>query len=371
MTSRFIVLTPRLDGRDGISEVSRQVVRALAEESSAGVEAWTLDGGCPDDMGKPGVTVRSAAGNRARLLRWTIEAAIRRSFAGTTVVAMHVHLAPLGALLRARGARLAAFLHGIEVWRPLRLRERSALELADRVVANSRHTVEQFRAVNPWWGSRSITVAALGASPAAANVTPSAERGFVLIVGRLSSAERYKGHDALIDAWPAVLQAVPDARLIVAGDGDDRPRLEARVAAADLTTAIRFTGRVSDDALRGLYQACALFAMPSTGEGFGLVYVEAMREAKPCLALRAAADIIEDGVTGVLLDEARPAALAAAIAGLLNDGDRRARLGRAAGARAAAEFTEQQFARRFRAAMGLGAAGAAPPPASRIVDVQA
>jgi phosphatidylinositol alpha-1,6-mannosyltransferase len=179
--------------------------------------------------------------------------------------------------------------------------------------------------------------------------------GYALIVGRLSAAERYKGHDALVDAWPTVRAAIPRARLVVVGDGDDRFRLEARVAESGLTGSIQFVGRVSDRRLRGLYRGCALFVMPSAGEGFGLVYLEAMREGKPCIALGAANQIIEDGVTGLLLDEARPDALANAIVRLLTDDELRARLGRAATAKFAGFFTEQHFARRFRQAMGLTA----------------
>src|SRR5260221_434552 len=105
--------------------------------------------------------------------------------------------------------------------------------------------------------------------------------GSAPMVGRMPRHERYKGHDWLIDVWPFVVPSVPDARLVVVGRGDDRARLEARVAAAGVGGAIRFAGRVSDEELAGLYRACAFFVMPSANEGFGLAYLEAMRAGKP------------------------------------------------------------------------------------------
>ena len=210
----------------------------------------------------------------------------------------------------------------------------------------------------------------LGVTDAPPDSIPPGATGFALIVGRMAAEERYKGHDALIDAWPRVQAAVPGARLIVVGDGDDRARLEARVVAAGLGSAIQFLGHVPDAQLRGLYQACALFVMPSSGEGFGLAYLEAMREGKPCLALRSADEVIDDGVTGRLVDDARPESIGAAIGQLLADEGLRRQMGHAAMDRVAAQFTEAHFARRFRAALGLAPAPGHTVPVGA-VDVPA
>jgi len=348
----FLVMTPRLDGRDGISEVSRQAVRALVPDASL-VETWALDGHEPTERTvSERYAFRSAGSSRRRMVGWTIARASRPGEARHVIV-MHVHLAPLGATLAARGASLSVFLHGVEVWRRLRPRERFALRAAQHVVANSNCTVERFRAANPDLRDVDVKVCLLGVADAPPEVTPAPSRDYALIVGRLAAGERYKGHDALIDAWPLVQSLVPGAGLIVVGDGDDRARLEARVASAGLGGAIQFLGHVPDAQLRGLYRACALFVMPSAGEGFGLAYLEAMREGKPCLALRSAAEIIDDGVTGRLLDDARPELLGPAIGALLADESLRGRMGRAAAERVAADFTEARFARRFRAALGL------------------
>ena len=175
---------------------------------------------------------------------------------------------------------------------------------------------------------------------------------FALIVGRMAAAERYKGHDLLIDLWPRVAAAVPGATLVIAGDGDDRARLETRAAACG--GPVRFVGRVSDTALADLYRECAFFAMPSRDEGFGLVFLEAMRAGKACVGgMGAAAEVIADGVTGLVVEPDRPADVLAALLRLFREPDTRARMGRAGALRVAREFTEAQFRRRFRALLGL------------------
>jgi len=364
---RFLVLTPSIDGADGLSALSRQVVRALAVDPER-VEVWALDGGRVRDTFEP-VRVRLAGGRRSTFLGWTLSG-VARPLHDVTVVVMHAHLAPLASILALRGARTALFLVGVEVWRRLSPAQRFAFDRADCVIAISDHTAHRFRAANPALRERSISVCRPGVGPAPPLARPQGRRGFALIVGRMWSEERYKGHDWLIDVWPAVRERVPNATLIVAGDGDDRPRLESRVAANGLNAAIQATGLVNDDQLAGLYRASAFFVMPSTGEGFGLTYLEAMRAGKPCIAVHGASnEIIDHGIDGVIVEAGQTDRLVEAIVGLFTDAAWRERLGAAAAARVTREFTEEAFGTRFRAALGLStstAGGAASPDMTQV-----
>ena len=163
--------------------------------------------------------------------------------------------------------------------------------------------------------------------------------------------------------WPRLLREAPRATLVVAGDGDDRERLEAKARALELGDRVRFLGRVSDADLAALYRGCTLFAMPSAGEGFGLVFLEAMREGKPVIAGEGAArEVVEDGVTGIVVDPASPDALLAALRRLFAEPETRARMGEAGRARLAARFTAERFRDRFLEALGL--AGEAKPCAA-------
>jgi phosphatidylinositol alpha-1,6-mannosyltransferase len=366
---RFLVLTPSLSGADGVSALSRLVVRALAgphagvsatdvvalAESPAHASAWQL----------PGVRIIGAGGRKGRFVAAALGAGWRRA-RHTDVVCVHLHQSPVALPLLARGARLTTLLCGIEAWKPLRPLERRALLRSTHVIAISAHTAQRFRDANPRCAHRAVQVChlALSDADAAAPQDASAADGAplaALIVGRMAAAERYKGHDLLLDLWPRVTVECPEARLIVVGDGDDRPRLQARAATSGLGERVTFTGRVSDDELTALYSRCSFFVMPSPAEGFGFVFLEAMRAGKACIgAPGAAAEVIQDEVTGLIVDPRHPDAVLRAIVRLFREPATRARMGRAGAARVVAHFTEAHFRQRFGTLLGLhpGAPGA-------------
>jgi phosphatidylinositol alpha-1,6-mannosyltransferase len=349
---RVLILTPGFSGFDGISTMAREAASALRDPRWA-LEVWSLG-----DTEVP--AGRGADGRRDRFLAWALSEGLRPRVGRLLILALHIHLAVVAVPLRARGARLALFLHGIEAWGELGLTRRFTLKTADLLLANSAHTSRRIQARH---GLRAEPFAChlglpeLGPSPSSAPVPP----GFVLSAGRLAAGERYKGTDALLDAWAELARAVPGARLVVVGDGDDRERLESK--AAPLGDLVRFLGRVEPDALERLYRDCALFALPSTGEGFGLVYLEAMRAGKAVIAGPGAPEeVVEEGVTGRIVDPARQGALLGALRGLLGDGAAREAMGIAGRARFLARFTSAHFAERLRAGLGLPARS--PPPAT-------
>jgi phosphatidylinositol alpha-1,6-mannosyltransferase len=349
---RVLVLTPAIDGADGISALSRQVVTSLVRAlGPSGVEVWALDGGPAYEPATAGIDFWSAGGSRIGIVRRAMARAARRSD-DLHIVVLHMHLAPLASLVGRRGASTTLFLIGIEVWTALRARERRAVERADRLVAISQFTARGFRQANPALADRAIAICApgIGTVPRQpdAGVALDVDDGFALIVGRLSTEERYKGHEALIDAWPAVRASVAGARLVVVGDGDDRRRLESLVASRELGDAITFLGRVDDMMLAALYARASFFVMPSPREGFGLVYLEAMRAGKPCLAVHGSADeIIRHGVDGLVIGAGSIDELAGALVRLFSDGPSRARMGVAARARVHDSFTDAHFTRRL------------------------
>jgi glycosyltransferase involved in cell wall biosynthesis len=159
-------------------------------------------------------------------------------------------------------------------------------------------------------------------------------RRAILHVGRMSTFERFKGQEVLIDAFPLIHQKYPDAQLVLAGKGDDLERLRTRALSlpAEVHASIFMPGYVADDLLERLYRLCYLFAMPSIGEGFGLVYLEAMSRGKPCIGARADATpyVIREGETGLLVDDARsPAQVAEAVLRLFEHPAEAERMGRA------------------------------------------
>ena len=253
------------------------------------------------------------------------------------------------------------FLHGIEAWTELSAGEKRAVAAADLRVANSRYTAARVMAKHPDIGHVNACPLALPPAISSASVdrpvsnsrdlTTRRDVGHhaVLVVGRMSQSERYKGHDQLLDAWPGVVARVPDAQLLIVGEGDDAARLREKGAQTACAERIQFCGFVTDQELRMLYTKSALFALPSSGEGFGLVYLEAMTHRLACIGSNqdAASEIIVDGVTGRLVDQRNVAGLADAIATLLLDEPRRHAMGQAGYARATTEFTFDRFSARL------------------------
>jgi glycosyltransferase involved in cell wall biosynthesis len=155
---------------------------------------------------------------------------------------------------------------------------------------------------------------------------------------------------------------VPGAVLRIVGDGDDRPRLEERAAALNLGRQIVFAGRLDDEALRREYANCTAFVMPSRDEGFGFVFVEAMRAGRPCVGARGAADeIIADGDTGWLVTAGDPAQLRDAVVRMLRDRAAADTMGARGRVRFLQHFTEERFRDRFTALLPLAAPALTAP----------
>ena len=339
-----LVLTPGISGADGISLLSREVVSALARmEPESEIEVWSLTDGLAD-----GFSVRSAGGNRLRYGAWGLEESLFPQ-RGRSVVTLHAHLLPVTLPLVHRGAHLVHFVVGIDAWKELSRLQSAALRRASRLVAISRHSASGFRKANPWFGDYDIPVCHPGL-PKIENEPEGVGGAYALIVGRMSREERYKGHDLLLEIWGELRIRHPGAELLVAGGGDDRPRLEEKAKRLGLGGAVRFLGKVSSEDLDRLYHGCAFFVMPSRHEGFGFVFLEAMRAGKACIGARgAASEIIEDGVTGYVVDPNDPAAVTSAIEKLWIDPLARERMGAIGRQRFRARFTRERFEERLRA----------------------
>lgn len=287
-------------------------------------------------------------------IRFAIRVARAQAFGNTDwILFSHLGLATVQqGLPRRLRARYGIFLYGTEIWRPLTRGERKVLADADVRVAISPFTASRVMEMHPDIGSVDVCPLALpprttqeNSSAAADNTIPRLGPHAVLVVGRMLSTERYKGHDELIDGWPTVVAAVPDAQLVIVGQGDDVPRLQEKAAQSAAKRSIVFVGFVSQEARDALYEQAALLALPSRGEGFGLVYLEAMAHRRACLGSihDAARDVIVDNGTGRLVNQNNIEELAEALIDLLKDDRRRLEMGEAGYRRLQDRFTFEQF----------------------------
>ena len=126
------------------------------------------------------------------------------------------------------------------------------------------------------------------------------------IVGVVARLEPEKGHPTLLDAWPAVIAAVPKAHLLIVGEGTQREALEAQVAALGIGRSVTFTGRRDD--VPAVTAALDVAVLPSYREAQGLSILEAMALSRPVVASAVGGipEMIEDGQTGLLVPPRDP-----------------------------------------------------------------
>ncbi len=262
----------------------------------------------------------------------------------------HVHLAAIHGLIpRLADVPYGVFLHGIEVWEPLVNRRRDALLRATILISNSHSTIKAARAVNPWLPEVKVTWLGVQRRDSAVRAGELPPVG--LIVGRMASVERLKGHDAVLDAWPQVHKCVPQARLLMVGGGNDQIRLRRRVS-QERIGGVEFLGRLSDPARDMLYSRSRLFFFPSKQEGFGLAGVEAAACGMPVLGL--AGTVMEElfpNGSAILINDLSAATITEAAVRVFRDAEFATRLGCAARKRVEENFLEEHFISRFQAAL--------------------
>ena len=319
------LVTDAFGGAGGIAAATRATLIALAAAPSVAA-IGVLPRSAPGAVGllPDKVTQGSPRSGRGA---YTLGAlAYAAAFRPDLIYCNHLYMAPLARLAAwlAR-AKFIVHVHGVEIWeKPTRAR-RTALESAQSVVCVSRHTRGMVLRYSNTPPERAVVINNTVSERfrpgermnARVRLGLDHDARVVLTVGRLASSERYKGHERTIDAL-AGIAVRSQAKLVylIAGDGDDRARLERLVRERKLNGLVRFLGHTTETDLVSLYQAADLFVMPSTGEGFGIAFIEAMACGTPALGLAAggARDALVDGQLGACVaEEDFPAALAAAL----------------------------------------------------------
>jgi phosphatidylinositol alpha-1,6-mannosyltransferase len=353
----------QIDG--GIASVTRCIARAL-DEAIEGGRLDRLDRVLLLDEELPSPPRRGeqhlARGSKLRFARQVWQQVRRHG--PDLVLVDHVGLARIFRL-PAPGfpPPFGIFVHGGELEAARSGARHWGMRNATLLLTNSLFTASRVEALVPERAER-IRPVLLCIDPAKVELwearsraqrAPVPRRPAALIVGRMWSSERGKGHDALVEAWPTVLRRCPAAELWIVGGGDDAARLEAKARETGVGERVRFLGRIPDAELGELYRSASVFAMPSRQEGFGLVYAEAMWHGTPCIGSTrdAAGEVIRDGETGLLVPHDDREALAAALGELLGDRERALHMGREARAYARTHFGYPRFRQDLLHAVGL------------------
>ncbi len=340
------LVTDAFGGYGGIAQYNRDFITALG--SCDGIDRIdVLPRLAPDKLSKipPKVFQQSPRSGRLQYSANAVAQAIASK--PHIVFCGHLFHGPLAlGIARLTGAHLVSQLHGTEVWKPLRGRDLHPLLASKVVLAVSRDTFARLRDQANFQPSACRVLANTVQSDFMPGDRTTARSRFgldlqtvILSVARLDQREGYKGHDRIISALPSLRSNGRDVVYLIAGIGDDKPRLEAVARATGVADHVWFLGKVPYEALPDLYRAADIFALPSTGEGFGIVYLEAMACGTPAIGLSVGGspDALGDGDLGWCVPpEQFPQALAKALDSPRPDPDQ---LHRAVTAR----FGEQAF----------------------------
>lgn len=321
--SMLALVTDAYGGYGGIAQYNRDFLGAAARSGQLG-SIRILPRIAPNATGSVPAGLAQERPVKGRL-RYVLRALFRAWRTRPAIIFnAHVLHAPLSLILaRLVGARLVSQLHGIEAWEPLSRRCRIALEASDLVLTVSRDTRARALAQLRIAPERLVVLNNTVGDAFCPGDHASARRRLglgdefaILTVARLDKRDDYKGHDRIIRLIPDLRAMGHTVIYLVAGVGPDEKRLALLAQNLGVSEAVRFLGMVPANDLPDLYRAADLFALPSTGEGFGIAFIEAMACGTPAigLAVGGAPDALGDGSLGACVAPGEfPAALTAAL----------------------------------------------------------
>lgn len=362
----FALVTDAFGGQGGIAKFNRDLLTALcaAPNVTRVVALPRLLPGPPEPMPEKLEFNSRGVGGKLRYAAAVLRSAVRHS-RSSIIICGHINLLPLAFLARMMvrwsssnlRPALVLVIHGIDAWQPTRswLTNRLARQV-DMVVAVSEFTRQRFW---NWAQPKSAQSYILPNCVDLARFTPGPKnpalqdryglrgRTVLLTVARLSAAERYKGIDQLLEVLPALAKQIENLAYLIVGSGDDRGRLVAKAKSLGLTVLehgtrdhsesqvsilrpsgsnspapavqVIFTGHIPESEKVDHYRLADAFVMPGWGEGFGIVYLEAMACGVPVLAskLDASQEAVRHGELGVLVNPKKSDELQAGIRAVL------------------------------------------------------
>jgi phosphatidyl-myo-inositol dimannoside synthase len=320
MALRILLLTTdAYGGHGGIAYYNRCLAKALAEmpEVEEVVVLARVMRFAPEGIPEKVRFVTGAAGGKLRYLRAVLAVAAERF---DIVICGHINLLPLAApFAMLKSVQLVLQVHGIDVWQPVP-RAKLWINKVDAVWTVSAITRDR---MNTWakLPVSKYTIIPNTIHPERYGLAPKRDdlveryglegRKVIMTLARLAGYERYKGIDEILEALPALLEQEPNLIYMVLGDGDDQPRLEAKAQTLGIADKVIFAGFISEADKADYLRLADVFALPGRGEGFGIVYLEAMACGIPVVGsqLDGSREALRDGLLGELVDPAVPASV--------------------------------------------------------------
>jgi phosphatidyl-myo-inositol dimannoside synthase len=246
------------------------------------------------------------------------------------IIASHINLLPVLILVKIISPKTRFFVsaHGIEVWKRFNFLYRYFLSKFVLLPVSS-YTEKTMIELNHFKKNNFkllFNCVDIDAKYTSINVFNDSEFN-ILTISRLSTSDKYKGVDTMIKTIPLLINSIPNLKYTIVGVGGDQERLKKLTNELNIEKYVDFKGFV--EFIEPYYQYCDVFSLPSKGEGFGIVYIEAMKYKKPCIACNEGGqtDVVINNETGFLCEYDSFKCLSQSILKLHKDDDLRSRLG--------------------------------------------
>jgi glycosyltransferase involved in cell wall biosynthesis len=315
-----MLTTDAFGGRGGLAKYNRDFIKSLCL-CDATREVVVIPRICTSEVEPLPAKVTfvlDGLGGKSRFLATALGRMMHRT-SFDLVVCGHVNLLPIALLAAWRyRAPLVLCVYGIDVWRspPSRAAARACAHI-DGFVSISRLTADRFRSWAPLDGKRewilpnAIELDQFSPGPMDPGLVKRyglEGRTVIATLARLDAAERMKGVDEVLEVLPRLLRRAPRLTYLVMGDGSDKSRLEEKARAIGVANSVVFTGAIDEREKVEHYRLVDAFVMPSRGEGFGFVFLEALACGIPVVAsaVDGGREAVRDGELGVLVDPRSP-----------------------------------------------------------------
>ena len=312
----LVLCTDAYGGHGGIALYTRDLIEALA----AAGDVVAIPRVVRHEMEPipPNVTFVAKAARSTPIYMGVVGQALRERF--DLVVCTHVNLLPVARMFRCK---TVLWIYGIEAWKPIR-RGAALVRGVDGVASISEITCDRFLNWSCYTGPsflipNAIHLERYGIRPrneALVDRWSLHGKRVLLTLGRIVAAERYKGFDEVIEVLPSLPD---DVVYLAAGGGTDLPRLQTKARTLGVAERVVFTGPVDEREKADLYNLADVYVMPSRGEGFGFVFLEALACGVPVIGSRhdGGREALRNGQLGLLVDPSNPAEIRTAILDLL------------------------------------------------------
>lgn len=328
----LILISDAYGGHGGIAKFNRDLLKAFCDYPEC-VEVVAIPRIMPNIRGEIPeklTYVISGLNNKFKYAQ-SIMSQLLKNNKFDVIICGHINLLPFAVVAKVMSrAPIALVIHGIDAWQPTgKILNRLFLKYVNNVISVSEITLNRF--LN--WSKLSTKGSFIlpnsfepgmfttGAKPKLLLDRYNLDnKTTIMTLGRLVGQDRFKGFDETIDVLPELINEIPNLVYLIVGDGHDKNRLIDKVKSLNLQEHVVFTGLILEEEKADHYRLADAFVMPSRGEGFGIVLLEAMACGIPVLAssLDGSKEALRNGDLGVLVDPTVPQEIINGILSTLN-----------------------------------------------------